>query len=129
MKQVAGVAIEKISEKVFRDSYKRVFGKPVAGTLEAAVEELSKKFAKDTEGKEVLECSTCGGGSPGALFPDYCPFCGDADEPEGSGEVNASSAVEEEDPLMFEEEDEEEVKAPEKASKKGSKAKPRAKRC
>lgn len=80
LKTVAGVDISKIDPPTFKGAYEKALKKKVEGDVPKLVEELVGHFQKTVKGGEILECENCGGGSPSALFPDHCPFCGETDD-------------------------------------------------
>lgn len=80
LKTVAGVDVGKIDRRVLKASYEKTLKKEAKAEIGKLVEELASHFQKVSAGKEILECENCGGGSPSSLYPDHCPFCGDADE-------------------------------------------------
>lgn len=96
MKTVSGVDLAKVSRTALKKSFEETLKKSADAEIPKLVEELAEHFAKTTKGKDILECSNCGGGSPGDLFPDFCPFCGEADDGESAspeGEEERVSAA------------------------------------
>ena len=81
---VAGVDIGKIARQILKNAYEKTFSREATADISKLVEELAGHFQSISAGKEIMECENCGGGSPSALFPEFCPFCGESDDEDAS---------------------------------------------